>query len=152
MEQPDGFNDCSGRVCKLNRAIYGLKQAGRQWNKKLNDSLIGFGLKKSESDPCVFFCARKPLIILVYVDDMLILYEKSEDLREVRDYIQSKLNIKDIGHATECIGIRINQSRTKIEIDQQKYIVELLKKYNMIDCKSVKTPSDPNHFNPQSLN
>lgn len=144
MSQPDGYDDGSGRVCKLNRAIYGLKQAGRQWNKKLSDALISFGLKKSELDPCVFFCARKKLIILVYVDDMLILYERSDDLRELRDYIQSKLNIKDIGHATECIGIRINQSRTKIEIDQEKYIVELLKKYNMYDCKSVKTPSDPN--------
>lgn len=75
---------------------------------------------------------------------MLIFYGKSDDLNEVRNYIQSKINIKDIGHATECIGIRINQSSTRIEIDQQKYVVKLLEKYGIINCKSVKTLSDPN--------
>lgn len=144
MEQPDGYDDGTEKVCKLNRAIYGLKQAGRVWNRKLSESLLEFGLQKSQLDPCVFFCIKRKIILLVYVDDMLIFYEKSDDLNEVRDYIKSKLNIKDIGHATECIGIRINQSSTKIEIDQQKYVVELLAKYNMLNCKSVKSPSDPN--------
>lgn len=69
---------------------------------------------------------------------MLIFYENNDDLSEVREYIWSKLSIKDIGHATECSGIRIHQSNNKIEIDQQKYIVELLKRYNMNGCKSVK--------------
>lgn len=139
MEQPEGYNDGSGRVCKLNKAIYGLKQAGRQCNLKLSESLLQYGLSKSELDLCVYFCNRRKIIVFVYVDDMLIFYENSDDLCEVRDYIQSKLNIKDIGHATECIGIRINQSSTRIEIDQEKYIVELLRKYNMDECKSVDT-------------
>lgn len=51
MQQPDGYNDGTNRVSKLNRAIYGLKQAGRQWNLKLSESLLKFGLKKSELDP-----------------------------------------------------------------------------------------------------
>lgn len=75
-----------------------------------------FGLKKSELDPCVYFSEQNKLIVLVYVDDMLILYEKNDDLNEVRNYIKSKLNIKDIGHATECIGIRINQSNNKSKL------------------------------------
>lgn len=144
MEQPEAYNDNSGRVCRLNKAIYGLKQAGRQWNIKLCDSLLKFGLRKSNLDPCVYFSDIKKVFLLVYVDDMLIFYENNEDLNEVREYIHSKLKIKDIGNATECIGIRINQSNNKIEIDQQKYIVELLEKYNMHECKSVKSPSDPN--------
>lgn len=46
LEQPEGFEDNTGRVCKLNRAIYGLKQAGRQWSNKLNEKLQSFGLEK----------------------------------------------------------------------------------------------------------
>lgn len=48
MKQPEGFNDETGRVCKLNKAIYGLKQSGRLWNIKLDESLMKFGLKKSK--------------------------------------------------------------------------------------------------------
>lgn len=52
--------------------------------------------------------------------------------------------MKDIGHATECIGIKINQCEKMIEIDQIKYIDEVIKKFNLNDAKHSKTPSDPN--------
>lgn len=52
--------------------------------------------------------------------------------------------MKDIGHATECIGIKINQCGKVIEIDQIKYIEEIIKKFNQSDAKHSKTPSDPN--------
>lgn len=73
LEQPQGFNDGSGRVCKLRRAIYGLKQAGRQWNKKLDTRLKKMGLKCSEMDPCIYFTDDLKLMIAIYVNDFLIL-------------------------------------------------------------------------------
>ncbi|KAK9704477.1 Reverse transcriptase (RNA-dependent DNA polymerase) [Popillia japonica] len=47
MEKPDGFEDGSNRVCKLRKAIYGLKQSGRGWKKKLDSTLKSLGLSKS---------------------------------------------------------------------------------------------------------
>lgn len=35
MEQPKGFKDSTDRVCKLNKAVYGLKYSRRVWNKNL---------------------------------------------------------------------------------------------------------------------
>lgn len=61
MQQPIGFNDGTPNVCKLNKAIYGLRQAGRQWHKKLD--LLKIGFKSSLSDPCVY---------VKNVDDFLI--------------------------------------------------------------------------------
>ena len=46
MEQPETFNDGTERVYELKRAIYGLKQAGREWNLKLDDALIRYELQK----------------------------------------------------------------------------------------------------------
>lgn len=54
MKQPEGFEDGTDRVCLLKRAVYGLKQAGRQWNIKLDAALQRFGLKKSKLDPCIY--------------------------------------------------------------------------------------------------
>lgn len=72
MEQPEGYNDGSQRVCKLNKAIYGLKQAGRLWNEKLEKALFSFGLKKRKTDPCIYFKEDLRLLIAIYVDDFLI--------------------------------------------------------------------------------
>lgn len=54
MQQPTGLVNGTERVCKLNKAIYGLKQAGRAWNIKLDSVLKTFGLRKSKFDPCVY--------------------------------------------------------------------------------------------------
>lgn len=54
MRQPDGFDDGTGRVCELIRTIYGLKQAGREWNRQLDENLKNLNFKRLQSDPCVY--------------------------------------------------------------------------------------------------
>lgn len=71
MQQPEGYQDGSQRVCKLNKAIYGLKQAGRLWNQNLDKALEKFGLKKCKTDPCVYFKEDLKMMIAIYVDDFL---------------------------------------------------------------------------------
>lgn len=65
------FNDGSNRVCRLNKAIYGLKQAGRVWNRKLNDHLLKMGFVKSKCDPCVY--VKSNIIIAVYAKSHYVL-------------------------------------------------------------------------------
>lgn len=79
MEQPDGFNDGSGRVCRLKKAIYGLKQSGREWNKRLKSTLKSFGLENSRTDPCEYFADG--LTLGIYVDDIII-YWRHVKLRD----------------------------------------------------------------------
>lgn len=67
LEQPCTRKDGTQRVCKLNRAIYGLKQAGKQWNKKLDATLKSFGLNSSKMDPCVYFLSKFDFIIAIYI-------------------------------------------------------------------------------------
>ncbi len=77
MELPAGVNpvdvsdiDCRRYVLKLNKSLYGLKQAGFNWFKKLQEGLIAWDFIQSQVDKCVFFC--KDCIILTYVDDCII--------------------------------------------------------------------------------
>jgi Reverse transcriptase (RNA-dependent DNA polymerase) len=105
MEQPEGFEDGTKRVCKLNRAIYGLKQAGRQWNEKLDKSLRKFGLVKSKSDPCVYYMASGDLYIAVYEDDVLTFFNDEKNLIEIKEYLSSEFEMKDLGLAKSCIGM-----------------------------------------------
>jgi hypothetical protein len=78
MELPAGVNpinvsDGNRRryVLKLNKSLYGLKQAGYNWFEKLRGGLITRDFIQSEVNKCVFF--RKDCIVLTYVDDCIIL-------------------------------------------------------------------------------
>jgi transposase InsO family protein len=144
MCQPDGYDDNSGRVCKLNKAIYGLKQAGRTWNQKLDKILLKFGLTKSKCDPCVYFNREWNLVIAVYVDDFLIFYKESKHLNNIRLHLNTSLHMKDVGEAKECIGIQITKTDGKIELSQEMYVEQMLRKFNMEQAKATKTPADPN--------
>lgn len=145
MEQPDCYVDNTNKVCRLNKPIYGLKQASRQWNKKLDSALQNFGLKRSKNDPCIYFSMNTNIIIAVYVDDFLIFYLHECELMEMMKFMDQSFRIKDLGPARKCIGININQLKDAIEIDQCQYVEEILKRFNMDKCKPVKTPSDLNN-------
>ena len=54
IETPEEFQEFSGAVGRLNKAIYGLVQAGMCWNNKLCDDMTAIGFEQAKADPCVF--------------------------------------------------------------------------------------------------
>lgn len=140
LDQPEGMEDGTGRVCKLNRAIYGLKQAGHMWNVKLDAELRKFGLKKSKMDPCVYY--NDKIIIAIYVDDFLFFYSNSRDLDQIRTYLCEIFKMKDMGPARGCVGMRITQTNTEIGLDQKTYVKNVLKRFGMEECNPIGTPSE----------
>lgn len=142
MEQPEHYGDGTNRVCRLNRSIYGLKQAGRQWNLKLDDALRKFGLKKSQLDPCIYYSGDLSVLIAIYVDDFLLFFKNMKKLEEVKQYLCRTFKMKDLGAISSCIGMKIKQFNDAIEIDQSSYAERILDRFGMADCKPVKTPSD----------
>jgi len=68
------LNDNNDTVCYIKKAIYGFKQADRQWHDRLSKKLKEFNLKSTTSDSCVYYGKRgnHVLYIIIYVDDMLI--------------------------------------------------------------------------------
>ena len=77
MEQPLGFasSDTDHKICKLQRSIYGLKQASRSWNTHFNDVIKKFGFIKNEEEPCVFkrVSGSTVVFLVLYVDDILLI-------------------------------------------------------------------------------
>ncbi|KAI3731931.1 hypothetical protein L1987_63124 [Smallanthus sonchifolius] len=77
MVQPDGFvgPKYPSRVCKLNKSIYGLKQASRSWNLHFDQKIKKIGFVKNEDEPCVYRKARGSTtsFLILYVDDILII-------------------------------------------------------------------------------
>lgn len=148
MDQPKMFEDGTGRVCKLKRSIYGLKQSGRNWNKLINQTLLDFGLKRTVSDQCVYVKKTNEhiLIVMVWVDDVLIAFSEKKAEMELRAALSSKYKMKYLGDASVILGINITRDRQKgtISIEQRKYLVQVLERFNMMNCNEIGTPMDVN--------
>lgn len=137
----------NGKVWKLKKAVYGLKQSGRCWNIKLNKVLVNLGLSQCKSDPCIYTLRNnsgQTLIVAIYVDDLLI-FSNQKNLREnLKKNLMSKFDMKDLGIAENCLGMHITRDlkNKKLFIDQREYTLKILKKFNMYDSKPVSTPME----------
>lgn len=113
MRQPAFFDDKTGRVCKLKRSIYGLKQASRQWNIKLSQVLLACGFKQCKTDPCIYIRRHKNsmVIVAVYVDDLLILWNNALWKDELKEKLTGQFNMKDLGEVSSILNIRIQHNK-----------------------------------------
>lgn len=146
MHQPIGYDDNSGRVCKLQKSLYGLKQASRCWNQKFKSFMERFGFKASDSDPCVFVSHknRNTLILAIYVDDGLVVGDDKKNIDLVIEQLKREfeMTVMDVN----CfLGFEIEKRENGTFImHQTAYAKKVLRKFRMDECNPVSIPSDPN--------
>ncbi len=149
MEQPEGFVKPGEEhlVCKLKKSIYGLKQSPRCWSKTFTEFMKNIGFKQSTSDPCVFVKSQQELEILaVYVDDLILITESMESMKEMKLALKKRYKMKDMGELSYILGISVIQDKEKncVFLHQKHYIEAILQKYGMHDANPVATPTDAN--------
>ncbi|GJW94157.1 retrotransposon protein, putative, ty1-copia subclass [Tanacetum coccineum] len=141
MMQPEGFVNPKypNCVCKLNRSIYGLKKASKQWNKRFDDEIKKLCFTQNSDEPCVYLKASKSYVtfLIMYVDDILIMGNNIPMLQDVKSYLGRCFAMKDLGEAAYILGIKIYRDRLKLLIGscQSAYIEEILKRYFMENPK-----------------
>lgn len=149
MEIPEGFCDeiagnMQNKALKLNKAIYGLKQSSRVWYKEVEVLLISLNYKKSDYEPCIFIKRDNDstTIIALYVDDFFIFSDSKHETNFLKEQLALKFKIKDLGQMKQCLGMRIRKDKDELLLDQQKYIDQILRCFNMDQCKPASTPLD----------
>ena len=145
MVQPKGYIKPSEEqlVCKLSKSIYGLKQSPQCWNTALNTQLKSMG---SSSDQCIYTkCSGGEVFFLgVHVDDIILADQNEARIKEVKDSLSQKFNVKDLGKLHYFLGIQVNQDENgNVSVSQSSYTENVLRKFGMQDCKAASTPVDP---------
>lgn len=148
MVQPEGFivEGEETKVCHLNKSLYGLKQAARAWNKRLDKVLLDLGYNRLQSEPCIYL-KRGPeniSILAVYVDDLIFIYDNEIELSYLKNGLTKYFGVKDLGELSYCLGLHIARENgtNDVKVDQKRYILETLSRFNMSECKTVTTPMD----------
>ncbi|KAK8923669.1 hypothetical protein KSP39_PZI019346 [Platanthera zijinensis] len=141
MTQPEGFvspNEAT-KVCKLNRSIYGLKQASRSWNLRFDEKIKEFGFIKNEDEPYVYKRISGSIVVflILYVDDILLIGNDIPTLKVVKNNLGNFFSMKDLSEATYILGIKIFRDRSKklLGLTQSTYIEKVLKRFNMLESK-----------------
>ncbi|GJV05061.1 retrotransposon protein, putative, ty1-copia subclass [Tanacetum coccineum] len=127
------------KVCKLQRSIYGLKQASRSWNKRFDEEIKRFGFSQNLDEPCVYQKASGSNVtfLILYVDDIIIMGNHIPSLQSVKNYLGKCFSMKDLGEAAFILGIKIYRDRSKrlIGLSQNAYMDKILKRYKMDNSK-----------------
>jgi Reverse transcriptase (RNA-dependent DNA polymerase) len=148
MTLPPGHKNESNpsQVCKLKKAIYGLKQSPRAWYAKLSFSFLKIIFFKSTVDSSMFIkhLQNTTIIILVYVDDIIITGNNNEEIKRVKQYLKKEFDIKDLGKLSYFLGIEITHSSKGLFLSQRKYILDLLKETGKLGAKPASTPMETN--------
>ncbi|GKE67560.1 retrotransposon protein, putative, ty1-copia subclass, partial [Tanacetum coccineum] len=146
MAQPEGFENekYPKRVCKLQKAIYGIKQASRSWNLYFHEKVTQSGFSRSKDESCVYVKVSGSVVVflVLYVDDILLIGNDIPTLQSVKDSLRKCFAMKDLGDAAYILGIKIYRDRSKrlIRLSQDTYLDKILKRFRMENSKKGNLP------------
>ncbi|GKA01858.1 retrotransposon protein, putative, ty1-copia subclass [Tanacetum coccineum] len=140
MVEPEGFENekYPKRMCKLQTATYGLKQASRSWNLCFLEKFTRFGFSRSEDESCIYVKVSGSVIVflVLYVDDILLIGNDIPTLQIVKDWLGKCFAMKDLGDAA------YNRDRSKrlIGLSQDMYLDKNLKRFKIENSKKGNLP------------
>jgi Reverse transcriptase (RNA-dependent DNA polymerase) len=94
-------------VWKLKKAMYGLKQAGREWYNCLSKALSSLGWLTSQFDPCIWTKDNGNLILGAYVDDILITGNNTDNIEGAITDLETHFAIKRMGEPAFILGCKV---------------------------------------------
>ncbi|GJV49479.1 putative ribonuclease H-like domain-containing protein [Tanacetum coccineum] len=146
VTQPPRFKDPDhpDKVYKVVKALYGLHQAPRAWYETLANYLLSNGFKRGKIDQTLFIKKQKGdiLLVQVYVDDIIFGSTNKELCTSFEKLMKDKFQMSSMGELTFFLGLQVQQKEDGIFISQDKYVAEILKKFNYSNVKSTSTPID----------
>ena len=142
MECPKGFEPIEGEdmVMKLNKSLYGLRQAPKTFYDHMVSGLVAQGFRVSKHDPCLYI--HPDMLAISWVDDVVFV---SRDARKIESMIQK---LKDTGYDLDTegeisafLGIQIDKDDKSFTLTQAGLIAKIIKYTGMEDCKLDRTPA-----------
>ncbi|GJY22764.1 uncharacterized mitochondrial protein-like protein, partial [Tanacetum coccineum] len=134
------------KVYKVEKALYGLHQAPKAWYETLSTYLLENGFRKGTIDKTLFIKKDKGdiLLVQVYVDDIIFGSTKKSLCVEFEQMMHKRFRMSSMRELTFFLGLQVKQKDDGIFISQDKYVVDILKKFDFVIVKTTNTPIETN--------
>ncbi|GJY28527.1 putative ribonuclease H-like domain-containing protein [Tanacetum coccineum] len=148
VHQPPGFVDPAhpNKVYKVIKALYGLHQAPRAWYETLSSFLLENSFRRGTIDQTMFIKKNKSdiMFVQVYVDDIIFGSTTQSMCTEFEDCMHKRFQMSSMGELTFFLGLQVKQQPDGIFISQDKYVADILKKFDFCSIKTATTPIESN--------
>ncbi|KAL0454865.1 UNVERIFIED_CONTAM: hypothetical protein Slati_0825700 [Sesamum latifolium] len=141
IDQLEGFTTVGEeqKACRLQRSIYGLKQASQSWNTRFDEVIRGYDFIKNDYDPSIYKKISGSLVayLVLYIDDILFIENDVKMLGDIKAWLSTQFSMKDMGEASYILGMKIyrDRSRRMLGLTQSSYIEKVLKRFKMEHSK-----------------
>ncbi|KAI3742955.1 hypothetical protein L1987_60654 [Smallanthus sonchifolius] len=146
VSQPEGFvvKGKEEKVYRLMKALYGLRQAPRAWNARLDKSLKNLGFTRCAHEQAVYTCKTfdSILIVGVYVDDLIVTGSNEKAIYDFKGRMMKVFDMSDLGLLSYYLGIEVEQRKDGISLKQSGYAKKILNAAGMLDCNPSKWPME----------
>ncbi|TFY75222.1 hypothetical protein EWM64_g8790 [Hericium alpestre] len=134
LQPPAGFSMPKGKVWKLIKSVYGLKQAGRVWYLRIKSEF-----KKAQwahEDGTILYAA-------IYVDNIILVFNSMDALLEAKEALKRLFNMSDLGEVHWVLGLEVIRDRNThtIVLSQHRYVEEILECAGYSDAHPIATPA-----------
>ncbi|GJW55359.1 putative ribonuclease H-like domain-containing protein, partial [Tanacetum coccineum] len=144
VTQPKGFEDphFPKHVYRVVKALYGLHQAPRAWYARLSTFLLKHNYKRGTIDKTLFIKknSRDIILVQVYVDDIIFGSTNKTWCDEFEVLMKGEFEMSAMGELTFFLGLQVKQEPDGIFISQDKYVQDMLKKFDMESVRPATTP------------
>jgi hypothetical protein len=141
VHQPPGFAILGkeGKVLRLRKTLYGLRQAPRAWNAKLDSTLKGMSFTPSPHEATIYRRGQgSALLVGVYVDDLVITGAKDAEVAAFKEEMKATFQMSDLGHLS-YLGIEVHQADSGITLRQTAYAKRIVELAGLTDCNPALT-------------
>jgi len=146
VRQPLGFVIAGkeGKVLRLRKALYGLRQAPRAWNIKLDTTLKEMGFQQSAHEAAVYRRGKGGSVLLVgvYVDDLVITGTDEAEVSAFKSQMMDTFQMSDLGLLYFYLGIEVRQDNSGITLRQAHYAKRIVELGGMEGCNPAHTPME----------
>lgn len=140
VDQPEGFivAGSEDKVYRLKKALYGLRQAPRAWYGKVDQYFVKYGFQRSDYEPTLYkkiYENSDMMLVCIYVDDIIYMGSSQALVDEFKCGMMHMFEMTYLGLLQYFIGLEVKQEEGSIFVSQKRYAENLLRRYNMQNCK-----------------
>lgn len=132
-------------IIELKKPLYGLKQSGACWQRRVREIMKKNGYYPLISDNSIYYSKITKIIIASYVDDFLLFGPNREALKALTEDLNKAVSLHDLGDASWFLGVRVRRSSPtgSVRLDQEQYLRRSINELKITQSREIKTPPHP---------